>query len=116
MGTMINIAEVYTKFPGGRYPQDGKGNGTDFRERFLVPVLKAHGKALIVLDGAVGYPSSFLDEAFGGLVRSRGFSADQVLSAFEFKAEKPGFSRFVSLIKEYVRAAKPEPVEDQAQT
>ena len=106
--TTINIAEDYTRFPGGRYPEDGKGNGTNFRKRFLVPVLQRHDRAVVVLDGAAGYPSSFLDEAFAGLVRIEGFTAEQVLTAFDFKATQPGFARFVSMIRDYVKAAAPQ--------
>lgn len=109
MSLVINIATDYSRFPGGRYPEDGSGNGTDFREHFLVPVLEGKQHATIVLDGAVGYPSSFLDEAFAGLVRVKGFSADQVLKAFDFKAEQPAFRPFIALIRDYVRSAKAMP-------
>lgn len=108
MKKTINIAKEYTRFPGGRYPQDGKGNGTDFRKKFLVPVLKEQSHALIVLDGAAGYPSSFLEEAFGGLVREEGYTAVQVLESFEFQATDSGFFRFPEMIREYIRSAIPE--------
>lgn len=107
MSTMINIAEEFSRYPGGRYVGDGDGNGTTFRTKFLVPVLKRGGEAIIVLDGAAGYPSSFLEEAFGGLVRCEGFTADQVLRAFKFRATQPGFAQFVNMIRDYVLRAKP---------
>ncbi|MFC3168710.1 STAS-like domain-containing protein [Paracoccus fontiphilus] len=106
MARTINIAEQYTRFPGGRYPQDGDGNGTDFRIRFLLPVLEQHEQATVILDGAAGYPSSFLDEAFAGLVRNHGYSKDEVLAAFKFVADEPSFRPFVGLIAKYVREAK----------
>ncbi|WP_152492624.1 STAS-like domain-containing protein [Roseovarius sp. THAF27] len=105
MTRTINIAEDFTRYPGGRYPRDGEGNGTDFRDRFLVPILKDHDKAVIILDGAAGYPSSFLDEAFAGLVRNEGFSADVVLASFELVAKEPGFNRVIEMISRYVREA-----------
>lgn len=101
---MIRIAEDFTEFPGGRYPEDGDGNGTDFRERFLVPALSSGCKVTIVLDGTRGYPSSFLEEAFGGLIR-KGISAEQIETAFEFEAKQPGFARFIDLIKEHINRA-----------
>ncbi|WP_083800725.1 STAS-like domain-containing protein [Rhodobacter ferrooxidans] len=108
MTTTINIAKDYTRFPGGRYPEDGKGNGTSFRKKFLVPVMKSGDHAVVILDGAAGYPSSFLDEAFAGLVRKEGFSAESVLKALRFQATDPGFSRFIEMIESYVRSATPE--------
>ena len=69
----INIARDYSKTPGGRYRKDGKFSGEDFRENFLIPkylMAKESGEQLIInLDGGYGYGSSFLEEAFGGLVR-----------------------------------------------
>jgi len=107
MTTSINIARDYTPYPGGRYPEDGRGNGTTFRENFLLPIIKEGKKADIVLDGAAGYPSSFLDEAFAGLVRNEGFTPEQVLSAFHLIATQPGFGRFVLLVEDFVRNASP---------
>jgi len=107
MAANINIAKDYTPYPGGRYPEDGKGNGTTFREDFLLPIIRKGERVDVILDGAAGYPSSFLDEAFAGLVRKHGFTPDQVLSAFRFIATQPGFSRFVSLIENFVRTATP---------
>ncbi len=105
MNQTINIAEDFSQHPGGRYPEDGKGNGTIFREKFLVPAIKSGEKAEIILDGARGYPSSFLEEAFGGLVRE-GYSAEQVESTFEFIAKESGYPRFIALIREYIRMAE----------
>lgn len=108
MTVNINIAVDYSPYPGGRYPEDGAGNGTTFREKFLLPILQAGKKANVVLDGAAGYPSSFLDEAFAGLVRNHGFTADQVLATFHIIAQQPGFGRFIPLIESFVRSALPE--------
>jgi hypothetical protein len=113
MESTINIAKDYTPYVGGRYEADGEGNGTTFRKDFLVPVLRevlqSSGRpAVIILDGAAGYPSSFLEEAFGGLVRKEGFSAEEVLRSFEFVASESGFSRYIDLIKVFVKSAKPE--------
>lgn len=105
MSNMIRIAEDFSQYPGGRYPADGDGNGTVFREKFLEPVLQAHDTALIVLDGTRGYPSSFLEEAFGGLVR-KGFDAELIKKSFTFVAEQPGFSRFIAIIHEHIDRAK----------
>ncbi len=101
---MIKIAKDFSEFPGGRYPKDGDGNGTDFRENHLVPVLNSGEKAVIDLDGAQGYPSSFLEEAFGGLVRM-GFTAENIFDTFSFVANDPGFKRFIDLIRQHIERA-----------
>ena len=78
----INIAKDYTPYPGGRYPEDGSGNGEDFREKHLIPVFNNQESAIIELDGVVGYPSSFLEEAFGGLVRKHNIQPERILGTF----------------------------------
>lgn len=67
---IINIAKQFTRFPAGRFYSDGPWSGERFREELLVPALKTSEIIEIELDGVAGYGSSFLDEAFGGLVRS----------------------------------------------
>ena len=102
----INIARDYTTRPGGRYLEDGDGNGTEFREKFLLPIIASGKKAEIIFDGASGYPSSFLEEAFGGLVR-KGYLPDQILSTFEFIADDPSFGYLPLMIEKFVHSAKP---------
>ncbi len=66
----INVARDFTRYPSGRYKSKGDTSGEAFRERFLEEPLR-EGKSLSVeLDGTIGYGSSFLEEAFGGLIRS----------------------------------------------
>ena len=67
-----------SEFPAGRYYDDGPYPGEKFRKEFLVPALKAGGNVLVDLDGTMGYGSSFLEEAFGGLVRDEGFAVDDL--------------------------------------
>jgi len=105
MTRIINIAQDYTKFPGGRYPGDGPGNGTTFRTKFLVPALKSGEPIVIQLDGAAGYPSSFLEEAFGGLVRVEKINPEKILSSIKFEANSPGFQRHIPRITSYIRGA-----------
>lgn len=100
----IDIASDFSKYPGGRYAADGDGNGESFRQRFLVPVLESGQTARVVLDGARGYPSSFLEEAFGGLIR-QGYEASKVKSSFQVVASEPGFERFVTLVDEFIDQA-----------
>jgi hypothetical protein len=73
----ISVVKDYTRFPAGRYRTDGPYSGERFREEFLAPALKENPVVTVQLDGAAGYGSSFLDEAFGGLVRASVIEADK---------------------------------------
>lgn len=71
----INIAEEYTTSPGGRKKTDGLFSGEDFREKYLEQYFEDSAddtKIEINLDGTMGYPTSFTEEAFGGLARKYG--------------------------------------------
>lgn len=69
----INIAEDYTDAPGGRLITDGEFSGEHFRDTLLYPkymeALKSGDKLTVNFDGCLGYPSSFIDEAFAGLAK-----------------------------------------------
>lgn len=65
-----SIAKEFTRTPAGRYVSDGPFSGQRFREEVLLPALKDGKQVAVSLDGAVGFGSSFLEEAFGGLVRA----------------------------------------------
>ena len=80
----IKISEVYTDCPGGRLKIHGKWSGEEFREKHLETLFEQDSKEdiLIDLDGTFGYPPSFLEETFGGLVRKYGYEI--VYSRFKF--------------------------------
>ena len=69
----ITISSDYSETPGGRFRNKGDSSGEAFREDLLRPKYleaKKNNQDLIVdLDGGYGYSTSFLEEAFGGLVR-----------------------------------------------
>ncbi|MCL6708614.1 STAS-like domain-containing protein [Pseudomonas sp. R2.Fl] len=96
----ISIANDFTKFPGGRYKKHGKGSGEEFRESFLVPTIEAQEPITIVLDGTAGYSSSFLEEAFGGLVRS-GYTSELVHKLINIKAAG-AFRTYEAMIWNYI--------------
>ena len=99
----LTVAKDYSQYPGGRYLEDGVGNATDFREKHLVPMLEKNKPFLIDLNGVVAYPVSFIDEAFGALVRTKRYSADRLLKQIKFRATDPGLGVFVELIKDHIR-------------
>ncbi len=89
----INIATDYTKMPGGRHIKEGPFSGEDFREKILKPnYIKAKnaGEPLtVILDGGFGYATSFLEEAFGGLVRE--FADPDILKITIISDEEPAW-------------------------
>lgn len=107
---MINVAEDFTRYPGGRYREDGEHSGEEFRDDVLVPALErarvSGGKVTVVLDGVTGYPSSFLEEAFGGLVREGHFTAAALKSLLEIRASAL-FESYKVLAERYISSAKP---------
>lgn len=68
----IHIAEDFSDVPYGRYDEDGPDNGQRFREEHLLRAFQECDEVHVYLDGAMGYGSSFLEEAFGGLYRTNG--------------------------------------------
>ena len=74
----LKIAKEFSTTPGPRHESEGPFSGEIFRKNTLAPLVK---KAInenqiltIDLDGTEGYGTSFLEEAFGGLIRSEHIS------------------------------------------
>ena len=70
----ISIATDFSPTPAGRYPGDGKENAVAFRTGHLLPHLQKGRCIRINFDGIAGASSTWLDEAFGGLIREDGFT------------------------------------------
>lgn len=87
--TLINIAKDYSKYPAGRFLKDGPFNGEKFRHKFLENPLRSNQKITIEMDGVRGYGSSFLEEAFGGLIRA-GIPLADLERLLTLKATDPG--------------------------
>ena len=69
----INLSKDFSSRPFGRYRNDGDRSAEVFRDEHLIPAIKQHSRVKLDLSGTNYYGSSFLEETFGGLVRS-GFS------------------------------------------
>jgi hypothetical protein len=93
---------------------DGEYSGEWFRDDILAPALReaaANSEILtIVLDGTSGYGSSFLEEAFGGLIRRRMFAPRVVRDTLKIEAMSRLYSPYKSLAEKYIEIAKPETV------
>lgn len=103
---LIDIGKDFSDTPLGRYPEDGPFSGERFREEFLCPALKEHGSATVVIDGTEGYGSSFLDEAFGGLVRKGYYTAQQLKKILKIECNDADYSIYRDLVWKYINEAR----------
>lgn len=102
----INIAKDFSPVPSGRYLADGPDSGERFRDDYLVPAL-AKGEDLdIEIDDAAGYGSSFLEEAFGGLIRVRGIRKEDALQRIHIISSDPEFEIYRELIIKFINEAR----------
>ena len=74
----IMIAKDFSKTPFGRYVTDSPNSAERFRKEILAPAFRGQEQPVEVdfSDISLGVGSSFLEEAFGGLVRKGKFSKD----------------------------------------
>lgn len=91
----------FSLFPGPRYIKDGKASGEEFRDSILIPAIKLDPEITLDLDGVEGYGSSFLEEAFGGAIRS-GVSAEIMKNIAFISKEDPDL---LDEISEYIDTA-----------
>lgn len=103
----IDVAMDFGRFPAGRFRTDGRYSGERFREEFLVPALRKEGTVMIEMDGAAGYGPSFIEEAFGGLVRKEGFDERTLSSRLKIVT---GRGNREKMIRDDIAAAVPEAV------
>lgn len=70
---LIKIAKDFSENPGGRYIEEGDYSGELFRDQLLYPTyqeaLRQNQNLVVDFDGCFGFGTSFLEEAFGGIVR-----------------------------------------------
>ena len=63
----------FTFTPGPRLQEDGNYSGEEFRDKYLLPkfldAVKKDIRLNVNLENTKGYATSFLEEAFGGLIR-----------------------------------------------
>ena len=107
------IAKDFSKTPAGRSAAaHGKHSGETFREELLWPKLSeaitSSSVLVVVLDGTAGYPASFLDEAFGGLIRNRRCSKEDVKKHLIIKVNNPAYEAYKKLIDRYINEAIPQ--------
>ncbi len=111
MMKIYRIAEDFSETPGGRFKRHGLFSGEEFRDNVLIDLLSRAiedgEKLTIVLDGVAGYGSSFLEEAFGGLIRRCHFNHEQLNRHLELRAEDPLYELYRLSANDYMRKARP---------
>jgi hypothetical protein len=69
---ILNLVKEFPRFkyPGHRSRAQSENSGEEFRDDILIPFIKNNRDHNIIInfEGAVGFPPSFLEEAFGGCV------------------------------------------------
>ena len=100
------VADEFYRRPSGRYRSHGTHTGEAFRDDLLIKKLRdlPKGEKLVVdFTGVTMAGSSFLEEAFGGIIRNHNFTLNELKDIFVIK-----FPRRPSLeekVWEYIRDA-----------
>lgn len=108
---MIDLANEFGKYPAGRFPTDGSYNGELFREKFLKPYLKKlvegnrSEKLIIDIDGVRAFGSSFIEEAFGGLIRAGIYSSSELSRLIEVQCTKPNLQFYKEMIQHIIKSS-----------
>ena len=84
--TQVNLAKDFSAFPFGRFVTHGPASGERFRDEYLIPAMREGRAVEVDLKGARGLGPSFLEEAFGGLVRT-GFSPVEIRRLITIRSE-----------------------------
>ena len=109
--TRIDVATRFNRALGIRYPSQGRWSGQEFRETILRAAVEEairDGETVEVnFDGCIGLPTSFLEEAFGGLFRDHPeWTLEQVNGALKIVAPmNKKLWPFIDMAKGYMRIA-----------
>jgi hypothetical protein len=106
MTKFLSVANEFSKSPAGRFPTDGPNSGERFRDELLYPALKNGDKVEVDLNGVLTMGSSFLDEAFGGLVREKGLEPKSLRENLIVKSR---LKTYVNRVWSYIEDPKNKP-------
>lgn len=113
---MIDLAKDFSKYPAGRFHDDGTYNGEDFRKKVLAPMLeqltrdKSTEKLIIDIDGVRVFGHSFIEEAFGGLIRLGYYTSHELQNLIEVRCTKPTLMFYQEMIENIIATTTPEKV------
>ena len=105
---IVNVATDFYPRPSGRYKLDGDHSGQAFRDDILFPklnrVIEQNSDAKVVVDftDVTMAGSSFLEEAFGGLIRVSKLDGKKVLAHLKIISSRKVIN---DRIQQYIREA-----------
>ena len=107
---VFNIGKEFSEDPAGRHYDDGPASGEHFRENYLLFRLQelAVDEVLhiIIDDGVEAYGSSFLTEAFAGIIKFGYLTKDELLSKISIGYTNEEFEFYKNRILKYIKEAK----------
>lgn len=98
----IKISKDFSDNPIGRYKDDSNYSGERFREEFLIPALRSKETVIVDIDDVQGYSSSFLEEAFGGLVSKGHFTKAELSCNLKIIYKDTVYKMYSDLIWKYI--------------
>ncbi len=106
---MLRVAD-FSVYPIGRDDRDGDHNGERFRRDHLLPAIKDafdKGVKLVVsFKGVLSFGSSFLEEAFGGLVSKENLPRKDVLGTLVIEVLPGDPDRYDGVVRDLIIEAK----------
>lgn len=104
----IDVAKDFSRSPAGRFPSDGPYSGELFRESLLGPLIREGEPVEVRFAGVLTMGSSFLEEAFGGLVRFGFASREQLRKQLKIES---ALKTYENRIWNHIDAAVPGSVQ-----
>lgn len=108
----IDLAKKFSPYPSGRVADDGTFNGERFRTEHLEPALDYlanstdQAEVLTVdIDGVRSFGSSFLEEAFGGLIRFTKHDPEWASKKLVIKCSQDHLQMYHDVILQYISDA-----------
>lgn len=96
--TTLDVSE-YTDLPIGRNHLDGPKNGADYRDNYVIPALNEYSTVKIDFTKTLGTTPSFLEELFGGLIRSGYIDVSNLLNRvhviYKYESVKNNIKKYI---------------------
>lgn len=108
---IIELVKEFSPHPYGRtIKADGLTSGEAFRKDILVPALTNFDHVHVDLSGYNRYGRSFLDEAFGGLIREDRYDATDLKKRLTYSHNS--VKSIIEIIDERISAAEQASITD----
>lgn len=110
MNREFKIARDFSLTPGPRFMDEGEFSGELLRKEYLLSLIteciENQTTVTVDLDGTHGYLTSFLEEAFGGLIRENRLALSDLNKTIELISHEEPY--LVDDIKNYLQEADRE--------